>query len=58
MIIDLPDYLQMAVRLRAVKTGLTTGNIIGMAIENTYRNEIAEAQRYIAVRKARHAKAK
>jgi hypothetical protein len=47
MIVDLPADIQMAIRLRAVKTGKTTGEVVAEAICSLFAEDVAEALRVI-----------
>ena len=44
MILDLPKDVQMAIRLRAVKDGCTTGEVVERAVRQTYLNDVREAE--------------
>lgn len=50
MIFDLPDDVQMAIRLRAVKDRMTTGEVVSHAIERTFGEDIQEARALLAER--------
>jgi hypothetical protein len=50
MIVDLPSFMQMAIRLTAVKNFITTGEVVKRAIENAFPKELAEARKIIAER--------
>jgi len=45
MIFDLPKYVQMAIRLRAIKSGIRTGEVISEAVRLTFPDEVAEASK-------------
>ncbi len=47
MILELPDDIQMAVRLRAVKNQTTNGEVIERAIEEVFPKDLAEARKVI-----------
>ena len=44
MILDLPPDVQMAIRLRAVKDGCTTGEVVERAVRQTYPVDVREAE--------------
>lgn len=48
MIVDIPREVQMAIRLRAVKDGITTGAVVEDAIFRVFRQDIDEAKVAIA----------
>lgn len=43
MIVDLPLDIQMAIRLRAVKNGVKTGDIVAEAIRTAFPEDVREA---------------
>lgn len=45
VIYDLPRDIQMAIRLRAVKDGVTNGQVIARAIELAFWNELGQAKK-------------
>lgn len=45
MIFDLPPDVQLAIKLRALKDGMTTGEAVAQAIKTAYRDELAEAEK-------------
>ncbi len=47
MIFDLPEYIIKAIRLRAVKNGYTTGDVVQVAIEIAFPEDVEEARREI-----------
>jgi hypothetical protein len=48
MAVDLPPEVQMAIRLCAIKRGITTGDVVAEAIEACFSEDMAEAKRTIA----------
>jgi len=48
MIFDLPKYVQMAIRLRAIKSDIRTGEVISEAVRLTFPDEVKEATRLLA----------
>jgi len=48
MIFELPSDVQMAIRLRAVKEGVTTGDIVCQAITTAYKHDLDEAKTVLA----------
>jgi hypothetical protein len=48
MIVDLPSEVQLAIRLRAVKSGTTTGNVVCEAVQSTFANDVEEARAALA----------
>ena len=48
MIVDVPPEIQMAIKLRAVKNNITTGEVVREAIERAFPKDIEEAR--IAIR--------
>lgn len=48
MILDLPPLFQMAIRLRAVKNGMTTGEVVAIAVQKTFEEDIVEAKQALA----------
>lgn len=58
MIADIPTHVQMAIRLRAVKESVSTGDIIAKAVEHLYAQEIAEATAVLSEKSAHPPKRK
>jgi hypothetical protein len=54
MILDLPLDVQMAIRLRAVKSRKTTGQVVSEAIQAVFAHDIEEAKSVIE-RRVTHA---
>jgi hypothetical protein len=48
MIVDLPSEVQMAIRLRAVKSNTTTGNVVCEAVQRAFASDVAEAKAALA----------
>jgi hypothetical protein len=48
MIVDLPSEVQMAIRLRAVKSNTTTGAVVCEAMQRTFGNDLEEARAALA----------
>lgn len=48
MIFDVTPDVQMAIKLRAVKTGTTTGEAVAEAIRATFPADIEEARKALA----------
>jgi hypothetical protein len=44
MIVDLPSEVQMAIRLRAVKSATTTGAVVCEAVQLAFAKDIEEAR--------------
>lgn len=44
MIVELPPEVQMAIRLRAVKAGMTTGEVVAEAVRLTFPADVEEAK--------------
>ena len=44
MIVDLPYEVQMAIRLRAVKSATTTGDVVCEAVQQVFAKDIEEAR--------------
>jgi hypothetical protein len=44
MIFELPTEVQMAIRLRAVKSDVTTGEVVCEAVKNTFRQDLEDAR--------------
>jgi hypothetical protein len=44
MILDLPVEIQMAIKLRAVKDGVTTGGVVDRAIREVFPADVMEAE--------------
>jgi hypothetical protein len=56
MILELPTHVQMAIKLRAVKKGMTTGAVVCEAIQKVFESDIQEAKNALAESKpAKHA---
>jgi hypothetical protein len=53
MIVDIPPEIQMAIRLRGVKAGLTTGAVVEEAIKLAYASTVAQAKKVLKEREAR-----
>ena len=47
MIFDLPADVQMAIKLRAVKNGWTTGRVVEEAIRQVFPAEVREAEKSV-----------
>ena len=52
MIVDLPRDVQMSIRLRAVKNGWTTGEVVACAIKQAFPDDIIEARKHCRDRAA------
>jgi hypothetical protein len=52
MIVDLPADVQMAIKLRAVKSNTTTGAVVCEAVQNTFSKDIQEARSVLAEAKS------
>ena len=48
MILEVPAEVQMAIRLRAVKDGVTTGQVVKAAIEQSFPEDVQEARTVLA----------
>jgi hypothetical protein len=48
MIVDLPSDVQMAIRLRAVKTSTTTGDVVCQAVQKVFSTDVQEARAVLA----------
>ncbi len=48
MIVDLPSEVQLAIRLRAVKSSTTTGAVVCEAVQHTFARDIEEAKAALA----------
>jgi hypothetical protein len=48
MIVDLPSEVQMAIRLRAVKSNTTTGAVVCEAVHQAFAKDIEEARAALA----------
>jgi len=48
MIFDVPREVQMAIRLRAVKAGMTTGDVVAAAIAQAFPDEVREAKETVS----------
>jgi hypothetical protein len=48
MIVDLPSEVQMAIRLRAVKSNMTTGAVVCLAVQQAFGNDVQEAKAALA----------
>jgi hypothetical protein len=44
MIVDLPSEVQLAIRLRAVKSNTTTGAVVCEAVQRAFAKDIEEAK--------------
>lgn len=55
VIVELLPEIAMAIRLRAVKNDMRTGDVVTLAVEKLFPDEIAEAKGAIA--KLKHKKA-
>ena len=47
MIVDVTPEIQMAIRLRAIKEGWTTGDVVAMAIRLRFPQDVDEAREAI-----------
>lgn len=45
MIVDVPVEVQMAIKLRAIKSQITMGEVVEQAIKHTYPDDLKEAKR-------------
>jgi hypothetical protein len=50
MILDLPPEVQKAVKLRAVKNGCTTGEVIADAVKRVFPADVTEAEEVLKER--------
>lgn len=50
MIFEMPAAFQMAIRLQAIKSGRTTGEVVEAAVRKALPTEMEEAQRYLKER--------
>lgn len=50
MILDIPAEIQMAIRLRAVKSGITTGEVVEAAVIEMFPEDVAQARTELALR--------
>lgn len=58
MIFDIPNEVQMAIRLAAVKAGKTTGEIVAEAIRYAFPGDVKEAiESIVAIDAARKGEA-
>ncbi len=48
MIVDLPSEVQMAIRLRAVKSATTTGAVVCEAVQLAFAKDVQEAKAALA----------
>lgn len=48
MVFELPEEMQVAIRLKAAKTGRTNADVICMAMEQAFRQEVEEARAVVA----------
>jgi hypothetical protein len=48
MILELPSEVQMAIRLRAVKSNATTGEVVCEAIQHRFGRDVEEARAALA----------
>lgn len=46
MILGVTPEVQMAIKLRAVKSGCTTGQVVEEAIRSSYPNDVKEAEEH------------
>jgi len=51
MIVDIPSEVQMAIRLRAVKSGVTTGDVVTQAVQQAFCKDLEEARNVLADQK-------
>jgi hypothetical protein len=54
MIVELPSEVQLAIRLRAVKSSTTTGDVVCEAVQRTFAKDVEEAKAALA--EQRHSK--
>ena len=52
MIVDLPSDVQMAIKLRAVKSNMTTGAVVCEAVQKAFGKDILEARSALAEAKS------
>jgi len=48
MIVDLPTDVQMAIKLRAVKSNMTTGAVVCEAVQKAFLKDVQEARNVLA----------
>ena len=48
MIVDLPPDVQLAIRIKAVKSNTTTGDVVCEAVQQTFSKYIEEAREALA----------
>ena len=48
MILEIPSEVQMAIRLRAVKSNMTTGDVVREAVQHRFGKDIEEARAALA----------
>ncbi len=48
MIVDLPSEVQMAIKLRAVKSSTTTGAVVCQAVMQAFAKDVEEARAALA----------
>lgn len=53
MILELPVAIQMAIRLRAVKEGVTTGEVVARAVMVSFPDDFKQATVELAKRKTK-----
>jgi hypothetical protein len=51
MIVDVPSDVQMAIKLRAIKGGMTTGAVVCEAVQKVFATELEEAKIALATQK-------
>ncbi len=49
MIFDVTPEVQMAIRLRAIKAGVTTGEVVRLAIDQVFHEDVEEAKRTLGI---------
>ncbi len=47
MIVDLPKYVHIAIKLAAIKNDCTTGEVVEQAVRLCFLSDVAEAERII-----------
>ena len=50
MIFDLPEHIQMAIRLRAIKDQCTTTEVVRTAIETIFPEDVEQAEKALEER--------
>ena len=53
MIVDLPPDVQMAIRLAAVKSNITTGSVVCEAVQQAFSRELDDARVALAEQKTK-----